>query len=61
MLKVETAGEFMLVDPITGAEIAHEGVSEVPDSQFVRDRIELGQLRVVEDEKPAKPAAAKAK
>lgn len=46
-IKVETTGEFMLMDPSTGYEIDYDGPSIVPHSVFVTDRIELGQLKKV--------------
>jgi len=61
MLKLETTGDFALIDPISGVEIGHDGVTEdVPETQFIRDRIESGELRVVEDApKPAPKPHAK--
>lgn len=58
MITVETTGSFMLLDLSTGSEIAAEGPSTVPVSEFVRDRIELGQLREVKPE-PAPAAEGK--
>lgn len=46
-VKVETTGGFGLVDIVTGYEIGHDGPSVVPNSPFVRERIEMGQLRFV--------------
>jgi hypothetical protein len=46
-VNVETTGGFGLIDITTGAEVAHDGPSIVPDSPFIRDRLELGQLKLV--------------
>jgi hypothetical protein len=58
-IKVETTGDFMLMDPMSGDIVEPDSVCEVVHSGFIQDRIELGQLRVVEDDpapvvKPAK-------
>jgi len=47
-VEVETTGEFMLLDITTGAEINPGQVVAVPDSSFIRDRIEMGQLRLAD-------------
>lgn len=46
-VKVTTTGPFMLVDIVTGAEINPGVENTVPDSSFIRDRIDLGQLELV--------------
>lgn len=56
MLKIETTGDFMLIDPDTGIEINPGTITEVSNlSSFIQERIELKQLRIVKDE-PAAPA-----
>lgn len=57
---VETTGSFMLIDPYTRAEVNPGAPAEVPDSPFIRDRIDLGQLRLVTP-KPVAPAKEKTK
>lgn len=47
LVLVETTGEFMLVDPISGAEIEAEGSTAVKMTSFIQYRLELGQLKVV--------------
>jgi hypothetical protein len=61
LVTVETTGDFGLLDITSGYEVAAEGTSDVPLTNFIRERIDLGQLNRVEDEKPAaKKAAPKA-
>ncbi len=45
MIKVETTGDFMLLDPISGSEIEARGTSNVKLTSFVQQRYELGQLK----------------
>lgn len=45
-VRVETTGEFMLYDVVTGAVIEHAGVSEVPYSPFIEQQIDIGQLKL---------------
>lgn len=47
LVKVETTGQFMLYDVVTGAQIEAEGVSEVPYSPFIEQQIDIGQLKLV--------------
>ncbi|MDH7796426.1 MULTISPECIES: hypothetical protein [unclassified Beijerinckia] len=47
MILVETAGNFQLMDPMTGAVIRHEGYTCVPNSSFIGQRIALNQAHVV--------------
>jgi hypothetical protein len=42
---VETAGSFMLIDVITGAEIAHTGTTKVRWSPFIAEQLEAGTLK----------------
>lgn len=46
-IKVETTGNFMIYDPYTGDVVEHEGVSEVRDTSFIRNKISEGQLKEV--------------
>lgn len=46
-VKVQTTGPFMLVDITTGAHIEADDATVVPDSSFIRERIELKQLKLV--------------
>lgn len=45
MVSVETTGSFMLLDPYSGAEIDSEGVSKVPNTAFVQDKLNSGALK----------------
>lgn len=54
---VKTSGSFMLLDPYTGTEIEPLEETEVDHTNFIRERLELGQLVLVEEAAPAKPAA----
>lgn len=56
-LKVITTGPFMLIDPYTNTQIEPEVETEVRSSAFIRDRIELGHLKVVHHAAPKKVAA----
>lgn len=44
-IEVATTGDFMLLDPISGAEIEADGTSTVTLTSFVQQRYELGQLK----------------
>ncbi len=49
---VETTGEFMLVDPGTGNEIAHNRPSVCGATHFVASRVALGQVTVLSNQIP---------
>lgn len=51
---VETAGNYMLLDPYNGQEIEATGATEVAVTQFVRERLDSGQLVEIKPVK-AKP------
>jgi len=53
-IKVETTGDFMLLDPFSFNEISAWGVSEVEDTDWVRARIKDGKLKL--EGKPAEVA-----
>lgn len=46
MIAVTTTGDFMLVDITTGASISHVGVTRVPDSAFIQQKIRSGELEL---------------
>lgn len=43
---VEPRGSFMLVDPYTGDQVAHNRPSVVRHSSFIESRVANGQLRL---------------
>jgi hypothetical protein len=51
-ITVETTGQFMIYDIGTGREIMPGKPATVPLTQFIRDRVEIGQLRVTDGELP---------
>lgn len=53
-IKVITTGPFMLLDPHNGTEIEPETETEVVETSFIKDRIELGHLKLVVKKAPAK-------
>jgi hypothetical protein len=55
-ISVETTGDFSLWDISTGDSVEATGASLVTDSRFIRDRIELGQLRLSGEEGKPQPA-----
>lgn len=58
MVKLETTGAFMLIDPLTREVIEANGVTSVKKlTSFMQERIENGQLRIVEDKKVEAPKA----
>lgn len=61
MISVQTTGAFMLLDPMTRAEIEAEGYTSVPDSPWVQRRIQLGELEPEPELEPIKPTVSKAK
>jgi hypothetical protein len=44
-MKVETTGDFMLLDIFGGQQIASVGTTEVRDTPFIRQKLDEGQLR----------------
>lgn len=46
-IKVITTGPFMLRDPYSGVDIEPSTETEVVETHFIKDRIEIGQLRIV--------------
>jgi hypothetical protein len=40
MILVETTGSFQYIDPITGVRIRHEGLTVVPKTTFIEERIQ---------------------
>lgn len=44
-VEVKTTGDFMLVDPISGAQIEATGATAVKLTSFIQQRYELGQLK----------------
>lgn len=58
MTKLETTGDFMLIDPVTREVIEAEGATAVKKiTGFMQERIDSGQLRIVEDKKVEAPKA----
>lgn len=58
MIKLETTGSFMLIDPTTRLVIEADGATEVPAlTEFLQTRIDIGDLRIVEGEAKAAEAA----
>lgn len=46
-IKVETTGEFMLIDPYTGDTVPADGSAEVRATTFISEKILAGQLKEV--------------
>jgi hypothetical protein len=55
---VETTGSFMLMDRLTRTLIPHDQPAEVELNPFIQERIDAGQLRVLEGDLPKPEAEA---
>lgn len=58
-IRVQTTGEFMLLDPLSLNEISAWGISEVVDTDWVRAKITEGKL-VQEGKEKSEPKAEQA-
>jgi hypothetical protein len=47
LIRVETTGNFGLIDPVTNLDISHEGVTETVRTPFIERMLNIKRLKEV--------------